>query len=97
MLAGNKNRLGSDQRVSDMTRRLKVTREQFAVQNNSVVHRPTGSWLVAYAAMPGFCRANIHGDVPDSLATFNPEEIREIGNQLLRERLLVAVEKMSTV
>ena len=71
-----------------MNRLIKVTREQFILHNDSIIHRPTGSWLVAYPEMPDPCRVNIHDDVMPNGDDYRSDEIMTIGRQLLRERLV---------
>jgi hypothetical protein len=71
-----------------MSQRLKVTREQFDVASDCVMHRPTGSWFAAHPGEAKPCREYIRID-----ALLNSDnyyllfEIREVGCKLLSERL----------
>jgi hypothetical protein len=71
-----------------MSQRLKVTREQFDMAGDCVMHRPTGSWFSAHPGEVEPCREYIRID-----ALLNSDnyyllfEIREVGRKLLGERL----------
>jgi len=75
----------------EMVQRIKVTRKQFMLLGDSVIHEPTGSWLVAYSKMPDPCRTSIYRDVLLNGVDYSPDEIMDIGSQLLRERLFKQV------
>ena len=70
-----------------MIRRIGVTREQFDVVDNCVMHRPTGSWFAAYPGEAIPCCENVRiGTLPNS-DNYLVFEIREVGCKLLSERL----------
>ena len=67
----------------------KVTREQFEILENSVVHKPTGARFTAYPGRPEIDRENVGraGDVLENGDDYRLDEIRDIAALLLRERL----------
>ena len=66
----------------------KVTREQFEILDDHVVHTPTGARFFAYSGSPAISYENL-GRVGDRLENgddYRPEDVRAMAAQLLRER-----------
>jgi hypothetical protein len=67
----------------------KVTREQFEVLENKVIHTPTGAWFSAYAGRPEIANENSGraGRRLENGDDYRPEDVRAMAAQLLRARL----------
>jgi hypothetical protein len=68
----------------------KVTRDQFKLEGDEVVHVPTGARWTAY---PGIAeahseRAAMLGSVLPNGDDYRPEDVRSIAKQILRTRRL---------
>jgi 23S rRNA A2030 N6-methylase RlmJ len=65
-----------------------VTREQFQILKDHVVHIPTGARFNAYPGRPEISTENLGraGDRLENGDDYRPEDIRVVAAQLLRER-----------
>lgn len=66
-----------------------VTREQFEISLDAVVHTPTGARFSAYRGRPEISNINWGraGDVLENGEDYRREEVRAIAEQLLRGRI----------
>jgi len=67
----------------------KVTREQFEILTDAVVHTPTGARFSAYPGRPEISQENLGraGDRLENGDDYRPEDVRAMAKQLLRERI----------
>jgi len=67
----------------------RVTREQFEVSGNKVIHTPTGAWFTAYSGRPEIANQNLGraGDRLENGDDYRPEDVRAMAAQLLRARI----------
>jgi hypothetical protein len=66
----------------------KMTREQFQIFDDHVVHTPTGARFNAYPRRPEIASENLGraGDRLENGDDYRPEDVRAVAAQLLRER-----------
>jgi hypothetical protein len=66
----------------------KVTREQFRIFDDHVVHTPTAARFNAYTRRPEIASENLGraGDRLENGDDYRPEDVRAVAAQLLRER-----------
>ena len=72
-----------------MAQRVRPTRDEFEVTENEVIHMPTGATWMANPGdpMPKFFREAKLGSVLPNGDDYRPHEVREMAEQLLKERL----------
>ena len=65
-----------------------VTRTQFEILDDHVVHTPTGARFFAYSGSPAISYENLGraGDRLENGDDYRPEDVRAVAAQLLRER-----------
>lgn len=70
--------------------RTRVTEDQFQVDENEVVHRPTGARWTAYPGRPEphLCSAGMLGSLLPSGEDYRREDVERVALQLLAARPL---------